>query len=83
MYSVFLKPSAEKFILNLFSFDAERVLRALRKLEKGPRPPGCQKLTAEEGYRTSVGRYRVLYEIDDNKKTVVIYRIKHRKNACR
>jgi mRNA interferase RelE/StbE len=83
MYSVFLKPSAEKFILTLFSFDAERVLRALRKLEKDPRPPGCQKLTVEEGYRIRIGRHRVLYEIDDKKKTVVIYRIKHRKSAYR
>ena len=30
-------------------------------------------------YRIRIGNYRVLFEID--KKTIVIYRIKHRQNA--
>jgi mRNA interferase RelE/StbE len=83
MYNVLLKPSAAKFIHNLPAPDAERVLRALRNLEKDPRPPGCLKLTTEGGYRIRVGRYRALYEIDDRDKSVVVYRIKHRKSAYR
>ncbi|MBE0432603.1 type II toxin-antitoxin system RelE/ParE family toxin [candidate division WOR-3 bacterium] len=83
MYNVLLKPSAVKFIQSLLSSEAERVLRALRNLEKDPRPPGCLKLTTEEGYRIRIGRYRVLYEIGDQDKTVVVYRIKHRKDVYR
>jgi mRNA interferase RelE/StbE len=83
MYNVLLKPSAAKFIHNLPSSDAERVLRALRNLAKDPRPPSCLKLTVEEAYRIRIGRYRVLYEIDDWHKDVVVYRIKHRKDVYR
>jgi mRNA interferase RelE/StbE len=83
MYNVLLKPSAAKFIHSMSVSDAERVLRALRNLEKVPRPPGCLKLTTEEGYRIRVGRYRVLYEIDDRHEEVLVYRIKHRKDVYR
>lgn len=83
MYNVLLRPSAVKFIQGLPAPDAERVLRALRNLENEPRPPGCLKLTVEEGYRIRIGRYRVLYEVSDHDKTVVVYRIKHRKDVYR
>jgi mRNA interferase RelE/StbE len=83
MYNVLLKPSAVKYVNGLPSSDAERILRVLRNLEKDPRPPGCLKLTTEEGYRIRIGRYRVLYEVNDRRKLVVIYRIKHRKDVYR
>jgi mRNA interferase RelE/StbE len=41
-----------------------------------PRPHGSKKLTEKEGYRIRAGDYRILYTIDDETKTVVIYRIK-------
>lgn len=83
MYNVVLRPAAEKFICDLPPSDAGVVLLALRNLERDPRPPGCLKLTADEGYRLRVGRYRVLYEVNDKKRVVTIYRIKHRKDVYR
>jgi mRNA interferase RelE/StbE len=83
MYNVLIKPSAEKFIQKLSSIDAQRILCILKSLESNPRPPGCLKLTIEEGYRIRVGNYRILYEIDDKNKTVIVYRIKHRKDVYR
>ena len=50
-------------------------------LIKNPRPHGCLKLTAEEGYRLRSGNYRIIYRINDKEKIVYIYRIKHRKEA--
>ena len=52
-------------------------------LTQNPHPSGCLKLTAEEGYRLRAENYRILYRIDDKKKVIYIYRIKHRKEVYR
>jgi mRNA interferase RelE/StbE len=36
-----------------------------------------------EGYRLRVGDYRILYEIDDSARKVIVYRVKHRLEAYR
>lgn len=83
MYKILIKPTADKFIYKLLPNDALRIFSVLKNLQSEPRPTGCLKLTAEEGYRIRVGRYRILYEVNDKDKTVIIYRIKHRKDAYR
>lgn len=55
--------------------------RTILSLSTNPRPQGSRKLTAKEGYRIRCGNYRILYSIDDETKTVVIYRIKIRGKA--
>jgi len=44
---------------------------------------GVQKLHDKEGYRIRSGNYRILFEIDDQVKSVFIYRIKHRREVYR
>jgi mRNA interferase RelE/StbE len=83
MYKVLIKPSIEKFIYKLTPNDAKRVLRVLKNLAIEPRPPGCLKLTVEEGYRIRAGIYRILYEVNDEEQMVIVYRIKHRKDVYR
>ena len=58
-----------------------RVLKRIRALSRDGRPPGCLKLTAEDGCRIQTGDYRILYRIDDSAKEIYIYRIKHRKDV--
>ncbi len=43
----------------------ERVKNAILSLGHDPRPPGCVKLVAREGWPIRVGDYRVVYGIDD------------------
>jgi mRNA interferase RelE/StbE len=50
--------------------------KEILSLALNPRPHGSKKLTEKEGYRIRAGDYRILYTIDDETKTVVIYRIK-------
>jgi mRNA interferase RelE/StbE len=51
-------------------------------LEEDPRPPQIRKLAGtKDEWRIRIGDYRILLEIDDRNKTVVIYRILHRKEA--
>ena len=60
------------------------VTEAIRSLADNPRPPGSLKLSDEEsGYRVRVRDIRILYRVDDRGKEVVVYRVKHRREAYR
>ena len=83
MYQIRLIRQAEKDLDKLPHQIFNRLKDELIKLQQNPRPHGSEKLTQYEGYRVRVGDYRVLYRIDDAKKEVYIYRIKHRKEAYR
>ena len=61
-----------------------QVTEAIRALANDPRPPGALKLSDEEnGYRARVRDIRILYRVDDRAKEVVVYRVKHRREAYR
>lgn len=82
-YQVLLLPSAERDLERLSGEAYRRCRTALLKLESNPRPPGCQKLVGEEGFRIRLGDYRVLYRIDDPSHRLYVYRVKHRREAYR
>jgi mRNA interferase RelE/StbE len=63
--------------------DVKRILDRIKTLEDNPRPPGCEKLTGQERYRLRQGRYRIVYSIQDDKLTVWVVRIGHRKDIYR
>ncbi|TET69455.1 MAG: type II toxin-antitoxin system RelE/ParE family toxin [Candidatus Zixiibacteriota bacterium] len=50
-------------------------------LSQEPRPRGVRKLSDREYYRIRVGKYRILYTINDDDKVVTIYRVDPRKDA--
>ena len=61
-----------------------QVTEAIHALADDPRPPGALKLSDEEdGYRARVRNIRILYRVDDRAKEVVVYRVKHRREAYR
>lgn len=60
-----------------------KIRDGVNMLKENPRPIGCKKLTNEEGYRIRVGKYRILYTVDDRNLLVSIYRIAHRKDVYR
>jgi len=82
-YEIRIKRSAEKEIRALEKKPRRRVVRAIRALADDPRPPGCEKLTAEQAYRIRVGRYRVVYTIEDQVLVVVVVRVAHRREVYR
>jgi mRNA interferase RelE/StbE len=81
VYELLLLPAAQKDLNNLEAPVFARILKKIRALSKDARPPGCLKLTDEDGYRFRTGDYRILYRIDDALKRIYIYRIKHRKDV--
>ena len=74
---------AQKALARLPHQDYERTRDAIRALAEDPRPPGSKKLTGRAGWRLRVGRYRVLYEIEDKVRIVRILDVGHRRDIYR
>jgi mRNA interferase RelE/StbE len=54
------------------------------RLAEDPRPAGSKKLKgSDESYRIRVGDYRVIYDVLDVIRIVLIQRVRHRKDAYR
>ena len=85
MYRILLASKAERELKSLPSEIITRIDLKIRQLATEPRPPQSAKLISKEkpGWRIRVGDYRILYQIDDEKKSVIIYRIKHRREVYR
>ncbi|ALA58156.1 type II toxin-antitoxin system RelE family toxin [Nitrospira moscoviensis] len=82
-YEVLLQPRARKEFLALPAGIAKQIADAFRGMEQNPRSHRAIKLSGVESYRYRVGDYRILYEIDDHARKVIVYRIKHRREAYR
>ena len=62
---------------------AQHIVNAIMALAKNPRPPGCSKLANRPEWRIRIGSYRVLYLIDDLRRTVTIVVVAHRRDVYR
>jgi mRNA interferase RelE/StbE len=61
---------------------AQRIADAIDRLATNPRPPGCKKLVGTKNtYRIRAGDYRIIYDIADERLTVWVIRVRHRKDA--
>jgi len=80
-YKVIVKPSAQKDLNKLQIGVVKKIVTSINQLSSNPRPVGVQKLSDDEGYRIRSGNYRILFTIKDKVKSILIYRIKHRKDA--
>jgi mRNA interferase RelE/StbE len=84
VYTLLLKSSAERDLRRLARSTLERINAKILALREDPRPPGVGKLSGNlEGWRVRVGDYRILYQIDDADRTVIIVRVKHRRDVYR
>ena len=86
MYRIEVSPAANRDIEKLRgriqrqSF--ERVRSAIRSLAENPRPYKVRKIEgAERAYRVRVGDYRVVYEIYDKERLVLIIQVARRTEA--
>ena len=83
-YKLFIKSSAAKEIAAIATKkDRRRVVDKIRSLADEPRPVGCKKLSGAERYRLRVGRYRILYAIDDDRLIVSVVKVGDRKDVHR
>ena len=82
-YKVLIQRGAQKELAGLPLGAYERVKSAIYKLANDPRPRGSRKLTGRDGWRVRVGEYRVVYEIDDNNRSVTVLHVGHRRDVYR
>jgi mRNA interferase RelE/StbE len=79
-YAVSILPRAQKELGRVSSPAFERLCDAIRSLSGNPRPPGCRKLVGRDGWRIRVGDHRVIYQIDDVARTVLVLHVGHRRD---
>ncbi len=82
-YSLSILRRAQKELAQIPQSDYERIVEAIRGLAENPRPVGCRKLAAREGWRIRVGDFRVLYEIDDGQRSVTVLHVGNRRDVYR
>jgi len=82
-YKVLIKPSAVKEVEAIPAKDRERVVRKIRALTEDPRPRGSEKLSGDDKYRVRQGRYRVVYSVSDDDRTVLVVKVGHRREVYR
>lgn len=83
-YTVQIRPSAQKAIAKIEKKFAQKIIERIDLLVEDPRHHGSIKLSGEENaYRTRVGKYRIVYEIFDDKVLVSVINVDHRKDVYR
>jgi mRNA interferase RelE/StbE len=82
-YSLFFKESVQKDLDGIPKKDLRRILSRINSLTGEPRPQGCEKLTGQGRYRLRQGRYRIVYSIQDEERTVTVVKVGHRKDIYR
>lgn len=84
-YHVEVIASAKKSLKNIESQYVKKILHRIDMLEIDPRHhQGSIKISGKENtYRTRAGKYRIVYEIYDQKVLVLVVNVDHRKDVYR
>jgi len=80
-YDVRFKPRAMKDIEDLPSRIQGRVLARIEELSDDLKGDVKRLTNFTPEYRLRIGDYRVLFGIEE--ETIIIYRIRHRRESCR
>jgi len=82
MYKLAIKKSARKELDSLPDQIFLKVDKSILSLKEDPFPyTQAKKLRGGDKYRLRVGDYRVVYSVDEDQKTITIYRVRHRKDV--
>jgi len=79
-YRVLLHPKAARFLEKADASVRDQVKQSLQDLENSPERKG-ERLKHSQFWRIRVGDYRAIYEIDEEKRTVIILFIGHRRDV--
>jgi len=80
MYTVELKNAAQKFIAAQSKKIQRQLIGRIESLAADPHPAGSKLLRADERiYSLRSGGYRILYQVENDRLTVLIIKIGHRR----
>lgn len=64
--------------------DRQQIVRRIQALAAEPRPAGCEKLAGYSTlFRVRQGQYRVIYTVNDARRTVEAVKVGHRREVYR
>ncbi|MFC1976885.1 type II toxin-antitoxin system RelE/ParE family toxin [Chloroflexota bacterium] len=78
-YRIEIIRTAQKQMLSLPRQAQVEIARAIDRLANAPRPSGCKKLRGTDLWRLKLGRYRVVYVIDDEDGLVIVVKVAPRR----
>jgi mRNA interferase RelE/StbE len=82
-YEVEFVKSAQKELNKLPKQISLRIAKAVYKLSTDPRKGNVRPMVGTKSWRLRVGDYRVVYDILDNRLTILVIRIRHRREVYR
>jgi len=82
-YKLAFKKSVGKDLRTIPKKDVARILKWFDALAKDPRLQGSEKLSGQARYRVRQGVYRIVYEIHDDVRMVVVVKVAHRREVYR
>ena len=82
-YTIKLGLSARRGLRKLPDEVYRRVATKLESLVENPRPKDIVKLAGKPLWRVRVGRYRIVYHIDDDNRHITVTAIAHRREVYR
>ena len=83
-YELYVERHAEKDLNKLSRTLFSQITAKIKELPSNPHPRESRKIKGStKDWRLRIGDYRVLYEIDNATKKIIIMRIKHRREAYR
>lgn len=84
MYEVYITKTAKSDLEKLSHSILERIASQIKALSQNPRPIGCKKIVgSKHDWRIRIGDYRVVYEINDSSRKIIVIRVRHRKEVYR
>jgi mRNA interferase RelE/StbE len=83
-YTIDFRPSAHKAIDKLSTSIYNRIQPRIDALAENPRPAGSVKLSGTGNmYRIRAGDYRIVYEIHDDRRIVIVLIVARRRDVYR
>ena len=83
-FEIIFRRSAARDLRRIPKRGVVRILSRIRSLMTEPRPRGVEKLAGQQQrYRLRQGRYRIIYEIQDEELIVVVVKVGHRRDVYR
>ena len=77
-YLVLLRRDAQKQLDSIPGKDNEAIRKALHSLENEPKSHNVLKLTGAELWRLRVGKFHLIYSVDDRNKRIIVVKVSKR-----
>ena len=83
MFELFIHSHAQRFLAKLERDTCSRIIRAIEGLSDDPIPHDSKRVVGskEKLFRIRVGKFRVLYSVDYEERTIVVIKVDSRERA--